>query len=64
MRNVVEKLRVLGVKNVKGFTTEEIRNQRSTRTGFDVVDLCNNENRASLARIEYYLRKFIKNYFN
>jgi nucleoside-triphosphatase THEP1 len=51
MRNVVMKLKNADVKNIKGFITEEIRNQRLIRIGFDVVDLSNNEIRGSLARI-------------
>ena len=51
MKDVIIKLKNADVKNVKGFITEEIRNQKFTRNGFDVVDLCNEENRGSLARI-------------
>ena len=51
MKDVIIKLKNADVKNIKGFITEEIRNQKFTRNGFDVVDLCNEENRGSLARI-------------
>ena len=51
MKDVIIKLKNADVKNIKGFITEEIRNQIFTRNGFDVVDLCNEENRGSLARI-------------
>ena len=56
MKNVIQRIKESGVKNIKGFITEEIRSQhRNTRIGFDVIDLCNMDSRASLARIGYVL---------
>lgn len=53
MKNVVSKLKQLNLIDIKGFITEEIRNERHSRIGFDVIDINDNKNRASLARVSY-----------
>ncbi len=36
---------------IRGFVTQELRDQFNTRYGFDIVDIANLDNRAPLARL-------------
>ena len=49
-----------GIKAIRGFYTEELRDSYHNRIGFDVVDINETNRRASLARTRYTTIKLFK----
>lgn len=51
IKKLAKQIRSQGLKEVRGFYTQEIRDEKHVRIGFELIDINDENNRAPLARV-------------